>query len=267
MTGLLNRNYARPWAILMLSAATVFTLAHVALFTIRPVPITQAAPRPLAGVTVNIDPGHNGKNAQYPNQINRLVNAGPIRKPCNTTGTTTRGGVSESSINFALSLKLKRQLEKRGATVIMTRYNDRGWGPCINDRARIGNRADLSISVHGDGNLKSGARGFHVIHPLSIRGYTDDISAESLRLAMQIRAAMDQTAIPRSNYVGRSGLSRRGDLGGLNLSNVPAVFLEAGNLRNKRDAKLLTSSSEQDRIAAQLAAGIARYVATASTGS
>lgn len=242
-------------------AVAVFALSQIAVLSVPTVTDTQAAPRPLAGVTVSIDPGHNGANAQHPSQINRLVNAGPIRKPCNTTGTATVGGISESSINYAISLKLKGLLERRGATVIMTRYNDRGWGPCINERARIGNRADVAISIHGDGNMRAGARGFHVIHPSRIRGYTDDISVESLRLATQIRLAMDQTAIPRSNYVGRSGLSRRGDLGGLNLSNVPAVFLEAGNLRNSRDARLLTSRSEQDRIAAQLAAGIARYVA------
>ena len=51
----------------------------------------------------------------------------------------------------------------------MTRSDNSGWGPCINERAAIGNRADAdaAISIHADGGPADG-RGFHVIYPPSL---------------------------------------------------------------------------------------------------
>ena len=48
-----------------------------------------------------------------------------------------------------------------------------------------------------------------------------------------------------ADYIGQDGFSVRDDLGGLNLSDVPAVFLEAGNMRNPADAALLTDPGHQ----------------------
>jgi len=45
---------------------------------------------PLAGVTIEIDPGHNGGNASHLAFINRLVWIGNRWKACNTVGTATR---------------------------------------------------------------------------------------------------------------------------------------------------------------------------------
>ena len=40
------------------------------------------------------------------------------------------------------------------------------------------------------------------------------------------------TGHPYSDYLGEEGIDVRTDLGGLNLSTVPKVFLEVGNMRN-----------------------------------
>jgi N-acetylmuramoyl-L-alanine amidase len=47
------------------------------------------------------------------------------------------------------------------------------------------------------------------------------------------------TSMPVADYTADKGFSERDDLGGLNLSDVPAVFLGAGNMRNASDAALL----------------------------
>ena len=45
------------------------------------------------------------------------------------------------------------------------------------------------------------------------------------------------TGMPYSNYIGDgTALDVRSDLGGLNLSTVPKVFIECGNMRNATDA-------------------------------
>src|SRR5688572_13592749 len=51
-------------------------------------PSATAVPVPVRGVVV-LDPGHNGGNADAPEEIARPVPAGGFTKPCNTTGTAT----------------------------------------------------------------------------------------------------------------------------------------------------------------------------------
>jgi len=103
-----------------------------------------------------------------------------------------------------------------------------------------------------------------VIYPPSIKGLTDDIAAASLRLALDVRGAYAKgTGMPYATYLGHSGLDERSDLGGLNLSNVPKVFIETGNMRNATDAALLTSSAYRERAARALEAGLAKFVSGA----
>jgi N-acetylmuramoyl-L-alanine amidase len=70
----------------------------------------------------------------------------------------------------------------------------------------------------------------------------------------------DLTTLKASTYLGGSGLSVRSDLGGLNLSDVPKVFVETGNMRNESDARLLESPSFRERIARSIANGLARFL-------
>jgi N-acetylmuramoyl-L-alanine amidase len=211
---------------------------------------------------VVIDPGHNGGNAAHAREIGRLVDAGTLRKACDTTGTQTASGYTEASYNLDVARRLARILRAAGARVVLTRSGNAGWGPCITRRAAIGNRvgADAAVSIHADGG-PAGGRGFHIIYPPSIRGLTDDIAAASYRLALDVRAAFRAgTDLPYATYIGRSGLDRRSDLGGLNLSDVPKVFAETGNMRNPADAELLEDPRFRERAARGLARGLTRFL-------
>ena len=46
---------------------------------------------------------------------------------------------------------------------------------------------------------------------------------------------------PVSTYTGTGGLNARADLAGLNLNDVPAVYVECGNMRNAADAALMAA--------------------------
>jgi N-acetylmuramoyl-L-alanine amidase len=215
----------------------------------------------LKGKVIVLDPGHNGGNAAHPSVINKQVNIITGSKECDTTGTETDAGYSEHAYNWDVSNRLKKILEARGAKVVLTRTNDTGVGPCINQRAAIGNRvkADAALSVHADGAPASG-HGFHIIEPASIKGHTDKIVNNSDRLALALRAAYHKgTGIPYSNYVGKDALDRRDDLGGLNLSTVPKVFIETGNMQNPADAAKLSDPNFRQRIAQSLADGFTTY--------
>jgi N-acetylmuramoyl-L-alanine amidase len=228
------------------------------------VALLAGPPQGLAGKAVVIDPGHNGANAAHPDRINRQVAIGGGRtKACDTTGTATRSGYTEARYNLAVARELARILRREGAEVTLTRRDNDGVGPCIDRRARIGNRvaADAAVSIHADGG-PPGGRGFHVIHPTRIEGLTDDIFDSSRRLARALRAAYSaRTGLPPATYLGGDGIVARSDLGGLRLSDVPKVFVETGNMRNAADAALLESRRGRLRIARGIADGLRRFLA------
>jgi N-acetylmuramoyl-L-alanine amidase len=223
------------------------------------------ADRLLAGKLVVIDPGHQLGNHNFPAEINRPVPAGGFTKPCNTTGTSTNGGYPEATFTWNVALKLKARLERSGATVLLTRHtnSERDWGPCVDVRGRAGNKrhADLKISIHGDGSYAAGAHGFHVIYPPNRAPWTDDIYKPSKRLALVTKGALVKKGFPVANYIaGGDGLDERSDLGTLNLSDVPTVMVELGNMRNSGDARVMTSARGQGRYAAALAVAVRGYL-------
>lgn len=221
---------------------------------------TGEGTRSLTGRTIVIDPGHNGRNGANPSLINRQVDAGGFRKACNTTGTAA-GGVTESSVNLRVAELLAQRLRDRGATVVLTRPDDAGVGPCVDERGMLaGERdADLLVSIHADGAAGSG-HGFHVIAPGPVPGYTDGIVEPSRELAVDVRDGLTGQGLVTSTYTGQAGLVTRADLGTLNHARVPAVMVELGNLHNDDDFALLTGPAGQARYADGLTAGVAGYL-------
>ncbi len=219
----------------------------------------------MAGKVIVLDAGHQLGNHNFPEEINRLVPAGGFTKACNTTGTATHGGYSEATFAWNVTTKLKAKLEKSGATVLLTRTSNREdrWGPCVDVRGRAGNKAhaDLKISIHGDGSTASGAHGFHVIYPPNRAPWTDDIYRPSKRLALVTKDALTGKGFSVANYIaGGDGLDVRADLGTLNLSDVPTVMVELGNMRDSGEASVMTSALGQGRYARALAVAVRTYL-------
>lgn len=236
--------------------------------TTAPVAAVGTALAPLAagsltGRVIVIDPGHDGGNAAHSTDIAQQVFIGTGWKECDTSGTASYDGHPEHAHNWDVALRLAAELRAAGATVVLTRPDDTGWGPCITERARIGNdaHADVAISIHADGG-PDGGRGFHVLFPAPVTSQSAAIADASQRLAVAVRDTFGTaTGMPTSTYLGNAGLMARGDLGGLNLSTVPKVFVEAGNMRNGVDAALLVDPGFRQLEAQGIAAGIARYLA------
>ncbi|MFE3743778.1 N-acetylmuramoyl-L-alanine amidase [Streptomyces sp. NPDC059134] len=221
---------------------------------------------PLAGKVVVVDPGHNPRNRDHPTEINEKVDIGTATKECDTTGTATAAGYAEAAFTLDVSRRLRTLLVQQGATVTLTQDDDRPYGPCVDERARIGNeaKADAVVSVHADGSA-AGNRGFHVILPALVKGGAADTAAivgPSRALGERIVADFHrETGTDPANYLGDgTGLDVRDDLGGLNLSTVPKVFLECGNMQDSADAALLSDAEWREKAARGLAAGISGFL-------
>jgi N-acetylmuramoyl-L-alanine amidase len=224
-------------------------------------PLSLAA---VSGKTIVIDPGHDGGNAAHPEIINQQVPMGTGTKPCDTTGTQTNAGYQEAAFTFDVSTRLAALLRAAGAKVIMTRTTNTGVGPCVNERAKIGNdaHANVAISIHADG-APAADHGFHVMTPARVGAPSNVIVDTSYQLALKIRDNYRaRTGIPAANYIGQNGINIRADMGGLNLSVVPKVLLECGNMRNAGDAAAETNPATRQRMAEGIAAGLAAYLAS-----
>jgi N-acetylmuramoyl-L-alanine amidase len=212
-----------------------------------------------------IDPGHQLGNHRFPARISWPVPAGGFTKPCNTTGTSTDGGYAEATFAWQISRLVATHLRDLGAIVRLTRHSNRQnrWGPCVDERGRAGNAigADLKLSVHADGSYAAGARGFHVIAPPDRAPWTDDIFRPSRALATAVKGGLlSQRFVVATYTAGGDGLDVRSDLGTLNLSDVPTVMVELGNMRSTYDARVMTSGRGRGRYAVGLVAGVRNFL-------
>jgi len=186
------------------------------------------AQQPLVGKVVGIDPGHNGLNYTAPQIINQPIWNGQENEACDTTGTATDGGYSEAQYNFNVATFLQADLEAEGAQVVMTRSSNAGIGPCVTTRAAIINDAHADV-------------------------------ADAFATIM-LNTFGSVTGMPVSTYDGVDGLQPRDDLAGLNLTTVPKVLIETGNMRNAADAALLVTPAFQQSAAAAMAQAITIYL-------
>ena len=212
---------------------------------------------------VVLDPGHNGGNWTHPGAIAHEVWAGTHYKPCDTFGARTANDYREAAHNWDVALRLRELLRAQGARVVMTRSSNRGVGPCITERTAIGNRvrADAVLSIHADGAPDDDLRGFHVIVPARVSGQSARMVSRSNALGTAIRDALrDHGPTPVSNYQGTDGIVARADLGGLNLSTVPKVFTEIGNMASRHDAPIIESPAGRQQEAEALAIGLVRFL-------
>lgn len=225
----------------------------------------EPAPRPaqqdLGEPTVVLDPGHNGANAAHPAAINRPVpNGRGGTKPCNTTGAQTDEGYPEAAFNWDVALRVRDELRARGVRVVLTRPDNDGVGPCVDQRAAMATRegAAALVSIHADGAAASG-HGFHVAY--SDPPLNPSQGAPSIGLARALADAMRAGGFSAAGYIGARGLDPRSDLAGLNLARVPAALVECANMRNPQEAALISTPAGRARYAAALSAGIVAWLA------
>lgn len=231
------------------------------------VPAKKASP-PRKKIVV-VDPGHGGQD------------------PGATSGRTY-----EKHIVLALGKALKSELERTGKyTVYMTRDTDRFIK--LHDRVKFARRknADLFVSIHADSIPKSNVRGAS-IYTLSEKASDAqtaklaarenkadlisgiDLTHEDKDVAGILLDLVQRDTMNQSNFFAeklvssfkRDGIRildnphRSAGFAVLKAPDIPSILIEAGFVSNRHDAKLLTQSSYQKKVAKTIAQGVDAYL-------
>ncbi len=175
----------------------------------------------LQGLTIVVDAGHGGHDSG------------------------ARGNLSAEK-NHALDIarRLRDELDKRGATALMTRDGD--YFVTLQGRCDFANsrQADLFISCHID-SATAGATG-------STTYYTTATS--------QLFAREVQNELAKATRLHSKGIIQRGLYVTRN-TNMPSVLTETCYISNPREEKILMDANFRQRVAVGLAQGISNYIA------
>ena len=260
------------------AAAVVVTAGVVAVPAASAAPAAPAAPstqapapelkNALAGRTVFLDPGHQASAAGH--DLRKQVPDGRGgMKDCQTTGATGVNRAAEHTVAWDVVQLVKAGLESQGAKVVLSRPDDTGWGGCVDERAAAANasKADIAVSVHAD-STSTGAdpvkKGFHIIVPqLPVPDVAvQRVASTTGRAASnQMRDSFKAAGFPPANYAGVvDGIQTRSDIAAVNLTRVPEVFVEMGNLSNPAEADQLASKPGQVKYAVAMLDGIVKFL-------
>lgn len=180
----------------------------------------------LKGTTICLDAGHGGQE----------------------TGSLGCNGTKESTINLAITERLRRNLENLGATVVMTRMTDTDVSLTKRVETAIAARADLLISIHNNA-LPDGR---DPAKELGTSSYW--YQPQSTKLARLIK----------NNLASASGFpdygSRYQNLALCRPSQMPAVLVEVGFMINPEELVKLLNPEFQQKVADSIAGSIRQYI-------
>ena len=172
---------------------------------------------------VFIDPGHGG----YDNGA-------------------VQNGVLEDEINLQISQKIEAKLKAKGVQVKMSRYDDTYLS--LTDRTRMSNNwgSDIFVSIHQNSATSSSANG--------IETYYYPTRQDSKELASEIQEDLIQS----TNAVNRG--VKTANYSVIRTSSMSSSLVECGFISNPTEAKNLSSSSYQDKVAEGIVNGIMEYL-------
>jgi N-acetylmuramoyl-L-alanine amidase len=216
---------------------------------------STTAPSGNAGdYVVVIDPGHQAK-ANYGHEP---VGPGSAEmKDKVSSGThSINTGAPESQLVLAVSLGLRDSLQANGIRVVMTRTAENVDVSNV-QRAQIANEAgaDLFVRIHADGAADTSIHGILMLYPATIKGWTDDIAAQSKQAASLALDSLISATGARNR-----GMVARSDMTGFNWSDVPVILPEIGLMTNPAEDALLATEEYRSKIVQGLTDAILDYL-------
>lgn len=200
-----------------------------------------------------LDPGHQEKRNYEYEEIAPNSTEKKIKVSGGTRGVITKK--YEYQLTLEIGIKIKKELEKQGYAVIMTREKN-NVNISNKERALMANKveADLYIRLHADGDNDKNVKGATVLISSNKNKYTYKVQKESEKFA---KILLDE-------YVKYTGVKNRGviyrdDLTGTNWAKVPTVLLEMGFMTNEEEDRNLSSPKYQEKIVRGVVVAVDRY--------
>ena len=206
------------------------------IFFIMAMPVCAGQDTSLKGKIVVVDPGHGGYDPG-----------------------TIKGGVCEKHINLQIGQKLKKALENKGVTAILTHDGDYNLAITglhakmarrydLNQRLKISedSKAALYVSIHANSARNKSIQGAEVFY--------NPKSEKSKRLAEVIQDQL--RSIPGME----KRMAKLNDYYVLKNATVPAVLVEVGYLSNPQEREKLINAEYQTLLSDKISIGIKKFL-------
>jgi len=206
--------------------------------------------KPLSGVKIGIDPGHQARGN---NEKETIAPGSKKTKPKVSSGTAgVKTRIPEYKTTLEISLKLRDALVEQGAEVYLTRETH-DVNISNQERAKMMNAlgVDLVLRIHCDGAENRSKHGIALYCSKS-----NSIAAESYRACEAILPAVCAVTGAKNN-----GIISNDNYTGQNWSTVPCLMVECGFASNPDEDELLNTEDYQWKLAEGLTQGIIDYIA------
>ena len=216
--------------------------------------------------TIAIDPGHGGDDE----------------------GVKSADGAKEKDLALAIARRIKSVIEARlGLRVLLTRDDDRNVA--VDERTSVANnnKADLFISLHANGSMRSATTGAQIFTAAFDRDAAQAAGGGGERVPAFGGGSRDIELVPwdlaQTRHLDRSAVFAelleqqlhdrvpmavhpldRAPLRVLESANMPAVLVELGYLTNGEQAKLLAGDAFHNAVVQSLFDAIVKFRDTVS---
>lgn len=162
-------------------------------------------------------------------------------------------GLAEKDVNLAIAMKLKAELEHRGAEAILTRSGTQGISLYDRPKLALRERADIFISIHNNA-LPDGVNPF-VNNGVSTYFYHPH--SEPLARAVQARLAGDVGLNDFGLFQANLAVTRP--------TQYPAILIEGAFIMVPDQEAKLKTNRFQAKLARAIADGLSEFLAAAAT--
>ncbi|CAN1209796.1 N-acetylmuramoyl-L-alanine amidase [Tumidithrix helvetica PCC 7403] len=204
-------------------SSLVLSIKHPPLLRSQP-----AAPQPLAGIKIVLDPGHGGDE---------------------DLGTRSPTGYPEKTATLITSKFLQAELQKRGATVVMTRDKDIDLG--LEERVDTIDRNEpaIALSIHYNALPDDG----DAINTAGVGAFWYHPQSSDLARFLQNYLVKQLNRPDYGVYWANLALVRS--------TTTPSVLLELGFMINPDEFEWIVDPEQQQRLATAIADGITAWFA------